>query len=277
MIDTRLKDKVVLLTGANHGIGAATAQALAAEGAQIFITYLRLSPEAYGFGREEAAQAAEPGLPFYHHQQTKTADAVVGAIRSRGGQADAWEADLVDPATIPAIFDRAEAAFGPVDVLVNNAAYCQTPPDTIFTISAEGIDQHFAVNTRATVLMMAEFVRRYQRRGGTWGSIVNVSTDAAQTFAGQIAYGASKAAIEAFTRSIAIEVGPLNITVNTIAPGPVQTGYIPAEAEDKLIGEIPLRRIGRPEDIADVIVFLASHQARWLTGQVIKVSGGHAL
>jgi 3-oxoacyl-[acyl-carrier protein] reductase len=277
MIDTGLKDKVVLLTGGNHGIGAATAQALAAEGAQVFITYLRLSPEAYGFGREEAAQAAGPGLPFYHHQQTKTADTVVSAIRSRGGQADAWEADLADPATIPLLFDRAEAAFGPVDVLVNNAAYCQTPPDTIFTISAEGIDQHFAVNTRATVLMMAEFVRRCQRRGGAWGSIINVSTDAAQTFAGQIAYGASKAAIEAFTRSVAIEVGPLNITVNTVAPGPVQTGYIPAEAEDKLIGEIPLRRIGRPEDIADVIVFLASHQARWLTGQVIKVSGGHAL
>ena len=126
-------------------------------------------------------------------------------------------------------------------------------------------------------MLIAEYVRRYQRRNSNWGRIINLSTDAAQVFAGQIAYGASKAAIEAFTRSIAIEVGPLGITVNTVAPGPVQTGYIPATSEAQLVPTIPLRRIGQPEDIADVIVFLASEQARWLTGQVIKVSGGHAL
>jgi 3-oxoacyl-[acyl-carrier protein] reductase len=201
---------------------------------------------------------------------------VVQAIRDRGGQAEAWEADLADPSNIPRIFDRAERAFGPVEVLVNNAAY-ETWPTTIFTVDAQNIDQHFAVNTRAVVLMIAEFVRRYKARQGEWGRIVNLSTDAAQCFSGSICYGASKATVEAFTRSIAVEVGPLGITVNTIAPGPVQTGSYSREVVARETAQIPLGRMGRPEDIADVAVFLASDQAGWLTGQVIKVSGGHAL
>jgi 3-oxoacyl-[acyl-carrier protein] reductase len=125
--------------------------------------------------------------------------------------------------------------------------------------------------------MMAEYVSRYKQRGGTWGRMINLSTDAAQVFAGQIAYGASKATIEAFTRSVAVETGPLGITVNTVAPGPVQTGWMTPDMEARARQTIPSGRVGRPEDIADVIVFLASDQARWLTGQVIKVSGGHNL
>lgn len=109
------------------------------------------------------------------------------------------------------------------------------------------------------------------------GRIINISTDTAQTFATQISYGASKAAIEAYTRSIAIELGTDNITVNCIAPGPIQTGWIDSELEKQVLPSIPLGRVGYPEDIADCVVFLASKQARWITGQIIKVSGGHAL
>jgi len=273
-----LHDKIVLITGANNplGIGAATARAFARQGANICLTYLRITPESRGLNASEVAQATTPSLSFYHVMRTKSADDVIRSIRDLGGRAEAYEADLNDPAVIPQIFDWVETVFGPVDVLVNNASHYDDS-DTVFTTSVETLDRAFRVNMQAAVLLIAEFVRRYQRRNGQSGRIINLSTDAAQVFAGQIAYGASKAAIEALTRSIAIEVGPLGITVNTVAPGPVQTGYISATFEAQLVPTIALRRIGQPEDIADVIVFLASEQARWLTGQVIKVSGGHAL
>ncbi|MBA3424547.1 MAG: SDR family NAD(P)-dependent oxidoreductase [Rubrobacteraceae bacterium] len=276
MIDTGLRDRVVLITGGNHGIGAATARAFAAQGAKVFITYLRLSSEDYGIDREEARLAGAPGLPLYHAAQMKSADEVMGQIRDAGGRVESWETDLTNATIIPELFDRAEGMLGPVSVLVNNAAYCERPPDAILTTSAVSIDKHFAVNTRAVVLLISELVRRHKDRSGRWGRVINVSTDAAQNFAGQISYGASKAATEAFTRSVATEVGPLGITVNTVAPGPVQTGYITRESEEELLPGIPLRRIGEPRDIADAIVFLASEQARWITGQIIKVSGGHA-
>jgi 3-oxoacyl-[acyl-carrier protein] reductase len=278
MMATGLHDKVVLITGANNpaGIGAATARAFASAGAKVALTYLRLAPETHGFSPSDVAHATAPSLPYYHAMRMQSADAVTQSIAAMGGQAVAREADLIDPIAVAQIFDWVETVFGPIEVLVNNAAHYDAH-DTIFTTSADKLDRAFTVNIRAAVLLIAEFVRRYQQRNGQWGRIINLSTDAAQAFAGQIAYGASKAAIEALTRSIAIEVGPLGITVNTVAPGPVQTGYISATFEAQLAAAIPLRRIGQPEDIADVIVFLASDQSRWLTGQVIKVSGGHAL
>ena len=281
MIDTGLKDKVVLISGANNplGIGAAAARALAGQGARLCITYLRLLPDPFGLNQaeiEQAEQAGRNGLPLYHAMRTHPADEVVQSIRSSGGQAEAREADLSNPAAIPALFDWAEATFGPVDVLVNNAAHYEEP-DTIFTVTPGSFERTFGVNTRASVLLAAEFARRYQERFANFGRIINLSTDAAQVFAGQITYGASKAAMEALTRSLAIELGPLGITGNAVAPGPVQTGYISPAFEAELRQEIPLRRIGLPQDIADAIVFLASAQAGWLTGQVIKVSGGHAL
>lgn len=267
MIDTGLKDKIVLITGANAGIGAATARAFAAEGACVVIHYL----DAPAPGKWDDTYTA-----LHIVKGRSAADEIVRQIQQQGGRAIAVPGDLSITATIPAIFDQVEAAFGRLDVLVNNAAHCEDP-DTIFTTSAGSFDRYYAVNLRGTVLMMQEFVRRYQPRQGSWGRIINLSTDAAQCFAGQIVYGATKATIEAFTRSIAIEVGPLGITVNTVAPGPVQTGWMTDDLVQRVGPDIPLRRVGRPEDIADVIVFLASDQARWLTGQVIKVSGGHEI
>lgn len=109
------------------------------------------------------------------------------------------------------------------------------------------------------------------------GRIINMSTDAAQAMPGVITYGSAKAAVEALIRSIAMEIGHLGITVNTVAPGPTQTGYIDAELENSVLPTIPLGRLGETQDIADTILFFASEKASWITGQVIKVSGGHAL
>ena len=206
-----------------------------------------------------------------------------------------WECDLADSTAIPALFDRAEKELGPVDVLVNNAAEYLVDtfvPQSILkdqnaalweggprmsTISTESFDRHFAVNTRAPALMMAEFTRRLVAGDRKWGRIINVSSDCSWGCPGEISYRASKYALESYSRSAAAELGPLGVTVNVVSPGPVQTGYIPPEAEKELVGEIPLRRVGRGEDIADVILFLASEQARWITGQVITVHGGHRM
>jgi len=265
MIDPGLTHRVILVTGSNHGIGAAMALAFTAQSAKVIIHYLeQFPPEA---GRDYQALHVVKGRP--------AADALVERIRAQGGEAVAISGDLTDPATSPALFDFCERTFGPVEVLVNNAAHCEEP-DTIFTTSSGSLERTFAVNTRAAVLLISEMARRRQGKR-SWGRVINISTDAAQTFAGQIAYGASKAAMEAFTRSLAIELGPLGITVNTIAPGPVQTGWMTEELLERELPKIPLGRVGLPEDIADAAVFLASDQAGWLTGQVIKVSGGHNL
>lgn len=285
MIDPGLQGKVTIVTGANHGIGAATAQALAAQGVAVLIHYLRLPAEAGQGSKGPGSDAA------YHAARARGADAVVQAIRDAGGRAEAFEADLADPATIPALFDRAEAAFGPVEILVNNAAHWE--PDTFLpafeqreqawpagllpAVTAASHDRSFAVNSRAAALLMAEFTRRYVARGARWGRIVNVSTGGSPGFAGEVSYGASKHALESYSRAAAAELGRYGMTVNIVSPGPIQTGWITPELEERIREETPLRRAGLPEDVADVVVFFASEQARWLTGQLLHAGGGHRM
>lgn len=295
MIDPGLKNRVVLITGGNNpqGIGAATAKAFAAQAASVFIHYFRI--EGPPPGVRVPGESEPPGIAFYYAMQTRSAEPIVGEIREQGGRAEAWEADLADPAVVPELFDRAEKEFGPVDVLVNNAADYRADtflPETTLergdrqlwaegpaksTITAESHDRHFAVNSRAVALLTAEFARRYLERGGRWGRIINVSGDASVGAPGEISYWASKHALESYTRAAAAELGPHGITVNVVSPGPVQTGYIAPELEREVIRDIPLRRVGRPEDLADAIVFLASEQARWITGQLLFVHGGHRM
>ena len=167
------------------------------------------------------------------------------------------------------------AKYGRIDILVNNAAVDEeNGSDTIEKITRSVIDATFAVNVRGSILMMREMILH---RGDHGGRIINLSTDSAQIFAGQITYGASKATLEALTRSIALEVGKYGITVNCVAPGPTQTGWIDSDLEKAVLPLIPMGKLIQPQDIAETILFLASEQAKMLTGQVIKVSGGHAL
>lgn len=287
MINPQLDGKVVLITGANHGIGAATAEAFAAQGAEVLVAYYR--PECR-YSQEELEKAREAGAggdALYRAMQQQSGDEVVQRIRTSGGVAVAHEADLANAANVPVLFDLCEKELGPVDILVNNHTYCEC--DTfepglvtdeglgVSLATAENIDATFAVNARAYALMMVEYLRRYLSRKAQWGRIVNLSTDAAHQHRGNISYAASKHAIESYSRSAAREMGKYGITVNIVAPGPIQTGYITPDLADEITATTPLRRVGRPDDVADVIVFLASEQAHWVTGQLIYVGGGYRM
>lgn len=290
MIDPGLQDKVVLVTGANNpfGLGAAIAEAFAAQGASVFITYLRSRPEEFGIDAAAAAEATTSGEMFYRARNAEAPDAVLSRLREHAVRVGSAEIDLADPETIPRLFDQVEEMLGAVDILINNAAHSVSdsfisfaPSDEDWAgrictpVDAGNHDRHFAVNSRAVALLMAEYGRRHASRGADWGRVVNVSTDSADCFPGEVSYGASKAALESYSRSAAMELGPYGITVNVVAPGPIQTGWIPLEAEESIVETIPLGRMGRSDDVADVIVFLASDQARWVTGQRLFVGGGH--
>ena len=295
MIDPGLKDKVALITGGNNpfGIGAAIARALASHGAKVFIHYFRqasvLSTE-----DQKIHQSQNPGLEFFLKQQTKTADEVLESIREAGGIAASWEGDLREPENGPRLFEQAEKTFGQVDILVNNAAeyiadsflplsllgektevWEDGPASS--TIDEESHDRHFAVNSRAVAILMGKFADRIIEKRKRWGRIINISADCAWGAPMEISYRASKYALESYSRSAAAELGPHGITVNVVSPGPVQSGYITSDVEGTLIMDIPLKRIGRPEDIANAVLFFASEQAAWITGQLLFVHGGHRM
>lgn len=293
MIDPGLTNKVVVVTGANnpHGIGAAIARAFTAQGAKVFVHFYRNREKGF---RPEDADDQPPGEGFYRAQNAKDAGEVLASLAEFGVETGSWEADLSDPEAIPRLFEKAEKSLGPVEILVNNAASWRAdtfipggyklPNSTVEEwtdrprqITPESFEVNASVNMRAVALMMAEFANRHIAAGRTWGRIINISTDGARRFPSEISYGASKLAVESYSRSAATELGQFGITVNIISPGATQTGWITPPIEAAILTDTPLGRLGRPEDIADVAVFLASEQARWVTGQLISVSGGHRM
>ena len=270
MIDYGLKDKVAIITGANNpwGIGATTALAFAREGAKVVLVYKKL------FREFDASKTDRNGVDRYFAANAGNADEVERKLQAINAEYLILESDISNEDTVKEIYAAVLERFGRVDILVNNAADGDMEGiDTIETITQSIIDDTFAVNVRGSILMTRELVKHHKDSG----RVINISTDAAQVFAGQIAYGASKATMEALTRSIALEVAKYGITVNCVAPGPTQTGWIDEELEHAVIPLIPMGALIQPEDIAETILFLASTQARMLTGQVLKVSGGKAL
>lgn len=258
MIDPGLTGRHVLVTGGAGNIGAAISRAFAAAGARVSVHHLPGDP-------------AEPdGVHWAHVTPGRAAAEALAA--EVGGAAVA--ADLSEPDAAGRLVAEAENQFGPINVLVNNAAHCETPDD-VDSLTAESLERHYRVNAIAPALLISEVARR--NRVGTPLCVVNISTDAARAFPGQLGYGTSKAALEGLTRATALDLGPRGIRVNAVAPGPVQTGWMTDDVVDQVTGLVPLRRVGEPADIADAVVFLASHQARWITGQVVQVAGGHAL
>ena len=270
MINYGLEGKVAIVTGANNpwGIGAATALAFAREGAKVVLVYKKV------FRPFDPGKIDRNGVDRYYGANAGTADAVAQKLKEMNADCLVLESDISDEDAVKEIYREVLKKYGRVDILINNAATDdETGCDTIETITQKVIDDTFAVNVRGTILMIREFIRHRKN----YGRIINISTDAAQIFAGQITYGASKATLEALTRSIALEVAQYGITVNCIAPGPTQTGWIDEEFEKVVVPLIPMGMLIQPEDIAETILFLTSRQARMITGQVIKVSGGKAI
>jgi len=270
MTDYGLKDRVALITGANNprGIGAATAFAFVRERAKVVLVYKRIPRP---FDRDKTDRN---GPDRYFEANAGDAEIVESKLREMNADYMVMERDISNEDDVKNIYAAVLERYGRIDILVNNAADGDMDGlDTIETVTRNVIDDTFAVNVRGSILMTREMIRHR----GDYGRIINLSTDSSQVFAGQITYGASKATLEALTRSIALEVAKYGITVNCVAPGPTQTGWIDADLEKAVVPLIPMGKLIRPEDIAETILFLAGEQAGMLTGQVIKVSGGHAL
>ncbi|MFC5753761.1 SDR family NAD(P)-dependent oxidoreductase [Actinomadura rugatobispora] len=260
MIDPRLAGRNVLVTGGAGNIGAAISRAFAAQGARVAVHHL-------------AQDAPAPGNAEWAHATPDT-----GAARELadelGNGSFAISADLAEPEAARRLVAAVADRLGTINVLVNNAAHCETP-DTLDTLTHGSLERHYRVNAIAPALLTAEVARLHH--DGEPLSIVNITTDAARAFPGQTGYGTSKAALEGLTRSTALDLAARGIRVNAVAPGPVQTGWMDEDVLARATAIVPMGRVGEPGDIADAVVYLASHQARWVTGQVVQVAGGHAL
>jgi 3-oxoacyl-[acyl-carrier protein] reductase len=244
----KLTGKVAIVTGASKGIGAGIAKALAAAGAAVVVNYA----------------SSKAG-----------ADAVVGAITAAGGRALAVQGDIARAEQAQALVDAAIGEFGRLDVLVNNSGVYEFAP--IEEVSEEHFRRQFDVNVLGLLLVTKAAVPHL----GEGASVINISSAVTSVLMPNSAvYTATKGAVDVITGVLANELGPRRIRVNGINPGVVETegthsaGVIGSELEAGFVAQTPLGRIGRPEDIADVAVFLASDDARWLTGENIVASGG---
>ena len=247
--EKKLAGKVAVVTGASKGIGAAIAKQLAAEGASVVVNYA---------------------------SSKEGADRVVGEIETNGGKAIAVHANVAKKAEIERLFSAAKEAFGKLDILVNNAGIYEFSP--LVGVTEEHFHKQFNLNVLGLILASQEAVKHF---GSAGGSIINISSVASTTApANTSVYSATKAAVDAVTRSLAKELGPRNIRVNSINPGMVETegvhaaGIMESDFRKDVESRTPLGRIGQTEDVAPAAGFLASTDSAWITGESLLIAGG---
>jgi 3-oxoacyl-[acyl-carrier protein] reductase len=245
----KLVNKVAIVTGASKGIGAGIAKSLAAEGAAVVVNYASSSQDA---------------------------DKVVAEIKSSGGNAVAIKGDVSKTTDIENLFKETEKTFGKADIVVNNAGVYQM--GAIETVTEDEFHRQFNINVLGLLLTSQAAVKHFESKGG---SIINIGSAVTRIAPpGSAIYTATKGSVDAITEVLSKELGPKGIRVNSINPGMVETegthtaGFIGSEFQNQMVATTPLGRIGQPDDIAQVAVFLASDDSKWLTGEKLLASGG---
>ena len=254
-----LRGQTAVITGVSRkiGIGAAIARALAEVGCNIFTTFFRPYDATMPWG-----------------SQAEEANEIIASLQALSVDAVGFELDLSQPTAAAELFALVQQRFGTANILVNNATYSIN--DGIDRLTAVSLDDHYAVNVRGMALLCQQFVRQFDE--GVWvenGRIINISSG--QSFGpmpGELAYAASKGAVEALSLSLSAELASRGITVNAIDPGITDTGWISEGLHQQFLTQAPMGRIGQPEDAARLVRFLASPEACWITGQTIRSRGG---
>jgi 3-oxoacyl-[acyl-carrier protein] reductase len=266
-----LAGRTALVTGANHGIGAATALNLATLGADVAVTYLRLDDDHDDPGRQAD----------YARQRRQRADAVVSDIETTGARCLSVEADLADPAVPNRLFDEVEQVLGPVSILVNNASGWRM--DTFVPdrgdqfgrrserVSAATFDAQFLVDARAGALLIAEFAVRHRRRAARWGRIISLTSGGPRGFPGEASYGAAKAALENYTMTASVELADQGVTANVVYPPVTDTGWITTEVREFVAASDDHVHVADPAEVADVIAWLCTDTAKLITGNLLRL------
>jgi 3-oxoacyl-[acyl-carrier protein] reductase len=268
-LNLSLSAHVAIVTGANHGIGAATALALARRGVSVLVTYFRVE------------DAPDPGSPVaYRSNRAKDATEVLESIKAAGGTGYAVEADLSDAATPARLFDLAQREMGAVDILVNNATgwladtFKAQARDrfgrSLTPVSAETFDRQFGIDARGGAMMIAEFARRHLERGASWGRIISLTSGEGRGFPEEVSYGAAKAALTGYTLAAAAELYDAGITANVVYPPVTDTGWVTQEVRDAVAASNELMHVAQPGDVADVIAYLCEDRA-WLINRNVLV------